>query len=181
MAGDRIIHKEALQAREERIVAELGQLGVNYLSRQEDLEAVKVRPGEELISDLVKQPSSRVRTALIALMLAHPEYADKIPTALKRLNQEEAETLEFFYTAAVYLQQRYAERLKFYFGNNWKTLPNFYSEELGVTGDSPERCLKALASIHAIRKGIYLNWEGTYESAVRNLLRRWEMERRWKQ
>ncbi len=51
---------------EERLVAELEQLGVRYLSRLTNEKARRVRTPHKLLADLVQQPSSRVRAALIA-------------------------------------------------------------------------------------------------------------------
>jgi hypothetical protein len=70
---------------EDRVVAELSLLGVNYLSR---LTVVKIDhpwPVEKLLADLMRQPSSRVRTATITLLMAHPEYAGFMPVAVGRL------------------------------------------------------------------------------------------------
>jgi hypothetical protein len=50
---------------EERLVAELAQLGVNYLSRQENVETIPRLP-RIILAELVRQQSSRVRTALIS-------------------------------------------------------------------------------------------------------------------
>lgn len=166
---------------EEELVAELEQLGVRYLSRQHHIEELEARPRHKLLADLVRQPSSRVRTALIALLLAHPEYAASIPTALQDLTPSAARTLKILYTAAVYLQRQYADKLQGFLGANWRWLPDLFSDELGVSGDTPPTRLQSLGQIHARWSGTHLNWAGTYENAVRLLLRRWEMEQAWKQ
>ncbi len=44
---------------EEQIVAELTLLGIRYLSRLTDIQVDHPRPGEQLLADLVRQPSSR--------------------------------------------------------------------------------------------------------------------------
>ena len=76
---------------EEHFVAELAALGVNYLSRQSADPYPWVHQPHELMAGLVCQPSSRVRSALIALLLAHPDYAAHVPQALKRLDQRQAQ------------------------------------------------------------------------------------------
>ncbi|MDO9130866.1 MAG: hypothetical protein Q7U34_13475 [Anaerolineales bacterium] len=169
-----------LQA-EEQLVAELKQLGVRYLSRQSDAGVVKGRAPQELLADLVRQPSSRVRVALIALLLARPDYAAHVHAALKNLTHEQAQTFKFFYTAAVCLQQQYAKTLQVFLGNHWLELPDLFSNELEIMGNSPTARLRALARLHVQRTGMHLNWAGTYENAARHLLRCWEMERTWKQ
>ncbi|MDI6768375.1 MAG: hypothetical protein QMD04_01710 [Anaerolineales bacterium] len=166
---------------EEQVVAELAQFGVRYLSRQSSPGTVFPRAPQDFLAALVRQPSSRVRSAVIALLLARPDFASYIPAALQQLTAPEAQTLKFFYTAAVYLQGQYADALKLFLGEKWRQLPDLYSKELGVSGDTPATRMKALARLHAQKTGEFLNWAGTYENAARHLLRRWEMERTWKQ
>lgn len=166
---------------EEQVVTELAQFGVRYLSRQSDPGTVIPRAPQDFLATLVRQPSSRVRSAVIALLLARPDFASYVPAALQQLKAPEAQTLRFFYTAAVYLQGQYADALKLFLGEKWQQLPDLYSKELGISGDALATRLKSLARLHAQDTGEYLNWAGTYENAARHLLRRWEMERIWKQ
>jgi len=63
---------------EERLVSELAQLGVNYLSRQAVVPTIPRSP-RIILAELVRQQSSRIRTALISLLLANPQYASQIP------------------------------------------------------------------------------------------------------
>jgi hypothetical protein len=67
-----------------------------------------------LLADLVRQPSGRVRAAVIAVFLSHPEYADAVLAALMRL------TLQSFYLAAVLLQQEHAPRLRPFLASRWR-------------------------------------------------------------
>ncbi len=64
---------------EEELVAELDLLGIRYLSRQSSYRASQVRPPEALLADLVRQPSARVRAAVIAVLLAHPSTPTESP------------------------------------------------------------------------------------------------------
>ena len=166
---------------EEQLVAELEQLGVRYLSRRHHVEGAEARPQHKLLADLVRQPSSRVRTALIALLLAHPDYAASIPAAIQDLTLSAARTLKILYTAAVHLQRQHADRLQEFLGTNWRWLPDMFSDELGVRGATPLTRLQSLGRIHARWSGAHHNWAGTYENASHLLLRRWEMEQIWKQ
>ncbi len=166
---------------EEQVVAELAQFGVRYLSRQSILGTVIAHAPQDFLAALVRQPSSRVRSAVIALLLARPDFASYVPAALQHLESLDAQTLKFFYTAAVYLQEQYADVLKLFIGEQWRQLPDLYSKELGLSGDTPVKRFKSLARLHAQKTGENLNWAGTYENAARQLLRRWEMERIWRQ
>jgi len=166
---------------EERLVAELEQLGVRYLSRQSAYQAKRVRPPQKLLADLVRQPSSRVRTALIAVLLAHPEYGGVVPSVVLSLPTAEQWTLKLFYTAAVLLQKEYAARLQIFLGEDWCWLPDWFSKELNLPSAAPGEQLRALAHLHQQETGIVLNWAGTYDNAARHLLHRWELERTWNQ
>ena len=168
---------------EEALVAELELLGIRYLSRQTPHQAVKVRLPAQLIADLVRQPSARVREALISLFLTRPEYAGAVLAALARLSEDQALTLRLFYSAAVLLQLEHRDALGAATGGGLRPLPDLFSAELGLPGgDAPIHArIAALAQTHRDRTGITANWTGTYESAACKLLRRWEMERRWSQ
>ena len=165
---------------EERVVAELELLGIRYLSRHTSDRAERVRPPDVLLADLVRQPSARVRAAVIAVLLMHPEYAEAVPAALQQLRPSERRTLRLFYTAAVLLQQEHAERLRAFVAG--QRLPDRFAVDLGLpdTASSRER-LAALGRQHRQQTQAYVNWVGTYESVVRRLLRSWELEARWNQ
>jgi hypothetical protein len=160
---------------EERLVAELELLGIRYLSRHTSDRAECVRSPEALLADLVRQPSARVRLSVIAVLLAHPEYAQAVPAALKRLPPAAQWTLRFFYSAAVLLQQEYAERLRPFVAA--RRLPDRFGADLNLpVTASPRERLIALGRRHRQRTQTAVNWAGTYESAVRHLLRSWELE-----
>lgn len=163
---------------EEQLVAELELLGVRYLSRRTSTRAGRIRPPDVLLADLVRQPSARVRNALIAVLLSRPDYAQAVPAALQRLRPDEQQTLRIFYTAAVLLQQEHAARLLPFVGD--RRLPDRFAAELNLspTASTRER-LAALGQRHRQETRTAVNWVGTYESAVRCLLRSWELEARW--
>jgi len=165
---------------EERLVAELAQLGVNYLSRQVVVPTIPRLP-KVILAELVRQQSSRVRTALISLLLANPQYASQIPAALERLGSRDSLNLKFFYTAAVFLQQKYAILLKNFSRSPWIELPDLFSSELALKGKTLQERLIALGDFHMRLTGIQLNWVGTYENAAKDLIRRWQMEQVWNQ
>lgn len=164
---------------EEQVVAELSQWGIGYLSRDVELPPFPLRAPDDLLAAIVRQPSSRVRVALIALLLARPEFANAVPAALRRLAPAHAQTLKFLYTAAVLLQQQFAAELQTRLGPRWSLLPDWFADDLRVAGDTPLARLQSLAGHHAQWSGEHLNWAGTYENAARLLLRRWEMEHAW--
>ncbi|RPI82121.1 MAG: hypothetical protein EHM41_19135 [Chloroflexi bacterium] len=70
---------------EEQIVAKLAILGINYLSRSQDLVVKVARSRERLLADLIRQSSSRVRLVII-LLLAHPDFASVVPNIKNATN-----------------------------------------------------------------------------------------------
>ena len=157
-------------------------LGVRYLSRRSSYEASRVRPPETLLADLVRQPSARVRAAVIAVLLAHPEYAVAVPAALEQLPAAEQLTLQSFYAAAMFLQQEHAHRLRAFLGARWRPLPHLreVTRQLHLPDDgTPGERLAWLGREHQRWSGTMVNWTGSYEQVVRRLMRRWDMERQW--
>ena len=165
---------------EEILVAELELLGIRYLSRQTAYRAERVRRDHILLADIVQQPSARVRAAVIPVLLAHPQMASAVPTAMRELAAQPQLTLKFFYTAAVYIQQLWSEPLRAHQSGSWHWLPDLFSVELGLpSGAAPREQLQRLGREHQRQTGSIVNWAGTYENAARRLLRQWERERLW--
>lgn len=164
---------------EDLLVAELARLGVRYLSRGQGSAEAPPRPAPELLADLARQPSSRVRLALIALLVSRPDYASASHAALRALSPPEARLFKLLYTAAVFLQREYAAALQQHLAEAWRWLPDLFSAELGVPQVLPGEALRALARIHAQTTGSNLNWYGTYHHTLQQLLHRWELESRW--
>ena len=72
-------NNEFIDDNEESLIAELELLGIRYISRHSSYQAKQVRSTQRLLIDLLHQPSSRVRAALIAVLLAHPSYGNEVP------------------------------------------------------------------------------------------------------
>jgi hypothetical protein len=167
-------------AAEDSIVSELEQLGIRYLSRQGSDASARVRPSAILLADLMRQPSARVREAVIAVLLAHPAYAQAVPAALTQLSTSEQLALRFFYSASVLLQRQYADALRPYVAERWQWLPDLFSQELGIaTQGTPQERLGRLGTAHRAHTRSAVNWTGTYDNVARKLLRRWSLEHRW--
>ena len=117
-------------------------------SRGTSERAERVRPPPALLADLVREPSGRVRAAVIAVLLARPHYAEAISDALERLSPMERQTLLFLYTAAHLLQQRYAARSRPHVA--WRPLPDRFAVDLNMppTATALER-LAALGDCHS--------------------------------
>jgi hypothetical protein len=153
--------------KEEQVVAELSRLGIDYLSRISDEVAQQPRPVWMLLADIVRQPSSRVRTALIALLLEHPEVATAIPVAVKKVYAKNRTTLKYFYTAAFLLQKINAKTLMNKQGKNFQWLPNYFEDELKIKSDiDPEQSLLMLCKKQQEVTGSAINWAGTYKNIL---------------
>lgn len=165
---------------EERLVAELELLGIRYLSRRTSYRAPGVRPPEQLLSDLVRQPHARVRTAVIALLLLNPEYATAVPAALQYASARDRLTLQSHYEAAFLLQREHADRLRPLLGARWDWLPDLVSSDLHLPqGGNPRERLKLLDREMRRRTGMDVNWSGTYEAAVDKLIQHLERDSSW--
>jgi hypothetical protein len=164
---------------EDRLVAELELLGITYLSRHAPTAVDSVRAPHELLSDLIRQPSARVRGALIAVLLLHPDLVTAVPAAMSRLSQAEQTTLRILYTASVILQAKYADRLQI-IAPSTRPLPDLFSLGLGLLRNgSPDEQLSALGHIHRHLSGSTVNWAGTYDNVAQHLVNRLERERQW--
>jgi hypothetical protein len=168
--------------KEERLVAELEVMGIRYLSRLTATQVRHLRSPQQMLTDLVKQPSSRVRTAVIAIFLLHPDFCEALPGALDGLSPQDQQTLKFFYTAAVYLQRKHDARLQLYVGDRWRQLPDLFQQEFSFQPQaSPDELLRQLGIKQREQTGIVANWAGTYENVAHHLLRSWELGQKWSQ
>jgi hypothetical protein len=128
----------------------------------------------------MRQPSARVREAVIAVLLSHPTYAKAAPAALAQLPAPEQLILRFYFTAAMLLQRQYADLLRPHLTDPWHWLPDLFSRELGVTGEgAPRERLERLGAAQRASTGSIVNWTGTYENVARKLIRRCQVEQRW--
>lgn len=169
-------------ADEDQLVAELHQLGITYLSNRLITPPKSPRPLEQLLADTIKQPSSRVRTAVIALFLLHPDYAEFVLTALGLLNENQRQILKLFYTAAVYLQRLYQSDLIVIIGSEFIWLPDLFGEDMGISSTlSPQYAVQQLGIKHQEITNSLINWAGTYKNVVCHLIRYKQREAQWNQ
>jgi hypothetical protein len=165
---------------EDTLTAELSQLGIRYFTYGKYDAISQPRPPSQLMAALIRHPSARVRAAVIAVLLAHPEFAVHVPAALQYLSSPERKMLRFFYTAAYLLQQQYACELQRITRSSLSPMPDLFSTQIGLTrAGPPQERLKELALICQRDTNVVINWVGTFEHAAQQLLRRWEAEAAW--
>lgn len=169
-------------ADEDQLVAELHQLGITYLSNRLITHQKNPRSPEHILADTITQPSSRVRTAVIALFLLHPDYAEYVPTALGLLNENQHQLLKLFYTAAVHLQRQYQSDIIDIIDSELIWLPNLFGEDLGISSTlSPQDAVQQLGIRHQELTHSLSNWSGTYKNVVHHLIRYKQRETQWNQ
>ncbi len=153
---------------------------MRYLSHASDQNVQSIRPPDQILANLVRQPSSRVRGALIPLLLSHPEYQNAIFQARSHLRGPRRRLLELFYTAAMFLQRKHQRCLIKMQGETFRVLIDLFSKSLGIpAGLSPEESLARLAVRHEEISGLHANWVGTYESAFQHWFRYHQKEHRF--
>ncbi len=174
----------------ERLIAELQARGIAYLSGGRDPQvaaqvAANPLPPVELICHLAGSQESRVRNALIALLLLHPDLADVVPDALARTDPATAEQIIVTALAALYLSHLWSTRLALALGfrpilpeGQWARFwrerglpaPIEFHGELG---------LRALQEAERHRRGLPLNFLGDWQNQVDRLLAQgWASRRR---
>ena len=163
----------------DELVGALDALDVPFLVGGVQNATASALAPAELFAGLAQSSEARVRSAIIPLLLRHPELADAARTAAARLPDDSRQTLELFYTAALLLQRKYAERLAPLFGAQ-PVLPDLFSKSLGLRlTQDPAESLQRLAKRHAQLTGLDLNWIATYEHAAERLIKHFENQERW--
>ena len=169
-------------ADEDQFVVELHQLGITYLSNRLITSPKSPRSPELIFADAIKQPTSRVRTAVIALLLLHPDCSEYLPTALDLVNENQRQLLKLFYTAAVHLQRLYQKDLTVTLGSELMALPDLFGEDLGILSTlSPQDAIQQLGVRHQELTHSLTNWAGPYKNVVHHLIRYKQREAQWNQ
>lgn len=167
---------------EDHVVAELAHFGITYISNRIPQLYNPHRTPPQILACCVQQPSSRVRTATISLLLLHPEFSRVLAESLSLLSEEERQLLIIFYTSAVYLQRLYKDQLPPIMTSEWEWLPDYYRADLGLLpGTSPREAIQQLGQRHQQLTHSATNWAGTYENAALHLIRYKQHELQWNQ
>ena len=116
------------QISRERLVAALRAEGIRFLAGADISDDL---PPRELIMGLASHSDPRLRSALTALFLAHPEFAAEVARVLSIVDHSAAIELQARYMAAVYLQRLWRTRLSYYLGD-YATLPDLFSRAMGL-------------------------------------------------
>jgi len=162
----------ALTFTRDQLVSALADYGVRFLAGGDENVPRALIAAEDLIRAIVADPDPRLRLALTALFLSHPEYHAYVPGLASQLDGSAKIELQARYQAAVYLQRIWKTRLGYYLGD-YNMLPDYFSRELrlpppeerfGKTG------LIALAEWHRDRSEFPFNRLASYQKSLELLI-----------
>ncbi len=117
-------------AQRETLVALLRERGVRYLAPSDAVATEEIGSDEALLLTLLQQSDTRLRLALIPLLLRHPDLAEHVATLVDQADPETVLDMQTLYMAAVYLQRLWKTRLGFYL--NFTPLPDLFSQQMGL-------------------------------------------------
>lgn len=122
---------EELSYSRESLVAALRDRGIAYLAPSDAVAREVPTTHEQLLFALLHQHDSRLRLAIVPLLLRHPEISESVLTLAAHLDAAVLLELQTFYMAAVYLQRNWRSRLSIYLGD-MPLLPNLFSHQMGL-------------------------------------------------
>jgi hypothetical protein len=167
--------------KEAELVARLRAWGIHYLTGENtaknSMAPVANRANEvRFLRELAACPNSRVRDAIIGLVLLHPELAPALLDALQDESNEQQEQLATLTLAALYLQQLWHYQLTLAFGHT-PTLPEQLFTSLWQKRALPAPAayqgrwgLSALEKQEQRRSGLPLTFQGDWQNQVHHLL-----------
>lgn len=159
---------------DETLVAELHRLGVRHLARFSLTSPSTPIEPVDLLCGLAQHSQARFRTSLILLFLRQPKFNTAVASAVNTLPVQAANTLKLYYQAAVYLQHESEVEFQTLLGDEWQTLPDYFSPEFEIPPTVrlyPAQALDALAAEHTRRTGLAYNWRGAYQQNVPLLIK----------
>lgn len=162
------------------LVAALRDQGITYLAPSNAQPSETIPHETALITALLEQKDSRLKLALVNMLLRHPELAQTISKVADQLEPPLQLDLQTFYMAAVYLQRLWRSRLTFYLGQ-FPLLPDLYSTQLELP-DANERFgkvgLYALADAWMARSPYPFNRLASLNNTIDLFFEQLKIERR---
>ncbi len=115
----------------ESLVAALRDRGIAYLAPSDAVAREVFETHERLLCALLRQDDSRLRLAIVPLLLRHPEISASVPALAARLDDTVSLELQTLYMAAVYMQRNWRSRLSIYL-DEVTLLPDLFSRQMGL-------------------------------------------------
>ncbi len=165
----------------ERLIAELRARGIAYLSGGH-AAPIRARVAQAplepalLLRRLAECQESRVRNAIIGLLLRHPELAAALPAAIEGATPEAAEQIITLALAALYLQRLWRTRLALAFGSQpWLPAQKWARFWKARSLPHPALCqgeagLRALEAAEQRRRGLPFTFLGDWQQQLEQLL-----------
>ena len=122
---------EELSYSRESLVAALRDQGITYLAPSDAVGREVPKNHEQLLHALLHQHDTRLRLAIVPLLLRHPEISESVLALAARLDAAVLLEFQTLYMAAVYLQRNWQSRLSIYLGD-MPLLPNLFSHQMGL-------------------------------------------------
>ncbi len=170
-----------LESDRDALVAALRDRGIDYLAPS-DAPSDRRLGDEGLIASLAVHRDPRLRQALIAFLLIHPEAAPSAQRLRWKLNPQDVQPLMGAYMAAVYLQRQWRFRLARYLGS-MAELPDYFSAEMGMPSPEEEwgkAGLHALAEWQTTRSAFRFNHLSEYQKVAEMLFESFKLKSRHK-
>lgn len=157
------------------LINKLRTHGIHYLVGGGQTQRGGIAPLVPLLIDLASSPSSRLRAALIALLLRHPHYAPVAEaTARQRPSGDPVhENLLLSIVIATALQSEWAFSLDLYLPDAGRIEADHLAAELGLPSprdDFGRTCLVAAAQLLRRGQSFPFNYQADWENAVKRLL-----------
>ena len=115
----------------ESLVAALRDRGISYLAPSDAVAREVIESHEQLLCALLQQHDSRLRLAIVPLLLLHPGISASVFELVARLDGVASLDLQTLYMAAVYLQRNWRSLLSIYL-DDMTLLPDLFSQQMGL-------------------------------------------------
>ena len=157
----------------------LNVLDVPFVQSDGNSTSVEAPEPALLLTALASSDEARLRSALIPLLLRHPEHVAHAEDAVRKMAEPAHLIFICYYSAACFLQRKYRSRLATLLHDS-SAIPDLFSAELGLPNASdPDVALRKLAERHRILSGKPINWLGTYEHAAQRWMTHMERRQSW--
>jgi len=115
----------------ESLVAALRDRGISYLAPSDAVAREVPETHEQLLCALLHQDDSRLRLAIVPLLLRRPGISASVPALAVSLDDTVSLELQTLYMAAVYMQRNWRSRLSIYL-DEITLLPDLFSHQMGL-------------------------------------------------
>ncbi len=158
----------------DNLIIHLAGHDIRYFDGEDCATESPVAPVGPLLVGLARARSSRLRTAIVALLLRHPEYAPTAETVARDLPVDDParRLLLLSIVIAGALQSEWAFTLDLYLPDQRRIQAEHLANELGATSprqDYGRPCLAAASRIQGNDDSFPVNYQADWENAAHRL------------